>query len=266
MGWVSSNGGRRLRWAWPVLFLCLNPVPPAGGQATVSLAPAVIMASGTYGQSLTQRLTVSNQTGQVFDFQMVAEDIVAQNGKRVFLPAGQADGSIAATAVFVPQEIVAPPNSSESVTVTVTIPPKTAIRAIAAIFRAKSATTPTGGSVGLLASMGTLMTFNLSDNVGLAGDPPEVHLPTATTNLSFDETLTNTGTEPLLPKGVAAILNDAGKLVGKVSFPGGRLLPGEKHLYHAEFTDSLKAGHYRVLCTFEYEHHAEMQQGEFTIP
>ena len=239
--------------------------PPAVAQASLSLTPAVIMAQGTFGQSLTQRLTINNQTSNVFDFQMVAQDIVVRDGKRVFMPAGAMQNSIAATAVFSPREIVAPPNSSASVEVTVTIPPHTDIRAIAAIFRATNGLHSESGHVGLVASMGTLLTFNLSKDVAIKADPIHVNLPTDTTNLSFDQTLQNSGAEPIIPKGVAAILNAQNRLVGKAAFGIQRLLPGEKLVYHAEFSDQLKPGSYHVLCTFQYGDKTESQQTDFMV-
>ena len=238
---------------------------PAAAQASLSLTPAVIMAKGTYGQSLTQRLTINNQSSNVFHFEMLAEDIVVRDGKRVFLPAGEVENSIAATAVFSPKEIIAPPNTSASVEVTVTIPANTKVRAIAAIFHATSGVNPATGSVGLVASMGTLLTFNLSSNVSIESEPVHVVLPTETTNLIFTQDLTNTGTEPVVPKGVVAILGDQGRLVGKAAFETQRLLPAEKLTYHAQYADSLKPGGYHAMCTFEYEGKTETKQIDFTV-
>ena len=238
---------------------------PAHAQASLSLTPAVIMAKGAFGQSLTQKLTINNQTPNIFHFVMMAEDIEVRNGKRVFLPAGEAPNSIAATAVFTPKEIIAPPNTSASVTVTVTIPAGTNIRAIAAVFQATSGINPAKGSVGLVASMGTLLTFNLSSNVSIAADPVQVALPTETTNLAFSQLLTNTGAEPVIPKGVVAILGSNNKLAGKAAFEVQRLLPGEKLTYHAQFADQLKPGAYHALCTFQYEGKTETTPVDFTV-
>jgi hypothetical protein len=248
--------------AFALAAFCASPVQ---AQASLSLTPAVMMASGTFGQSLTQKLTINNNTPNAFTFRMMAEDITVRNGKRVFLPAGELPGSIAATAVFAPEQIVAPPGTSQSVQVTVTIPPKTDIRAIAAIFHAENAVSPTKGSVGLVASMGTLITFNLSNNLAVTPEPIQVALPTPTTNLVFSQTLTNTGTEPVIPKGVAVILGQGGHLVGKATFAQQRLLPGEKLVFRAEYADELRSGTYRVLCTFSYAAHTETQQADFTV-
>jgi hypothetical protein len=261
----STSLGRLFAICAAVAFAALMS-PAADAQTSLSLSPAVIMASGTYGQSMTQTLTINNQTSAVFDFRMLAEDIVVKDGKRVFLPAGQAEGSIAATAVFVPEEIIAPPKTSQSVTVTLTIPAHTDIRAIAAVFHADSAKDPKTGTVGLVASMGTLITFNLGNDLAVTPAPVEVTAPTATTNLTFGETLQNTGSEPVIPKGVAAILNSENHLVGKVPFAQQRLLPGEKLPFRAEFSDQLKPGAYHVMCTFGFAGHTATQQANFNIP
>src|SRR5579859_7154673 len=79
--------------AWP-------PAPPTPQKPTLSLTPAVVMARGSFGQSLTQTLTLTNETNVPFNFVMVAQDVTVKDGKRVFVPAGETKNSIAATAVF----------------------------------------------------------------------------------------------------------------------------------------------------------------------
>src|SRR5215471_5898500 len=78
------------------------PAAPLTGQSglppSISLSPAVIMARGTFGQGLTQTLSLTNNTSAEFAFDMEAEDVLIQNGKRVYVPAGETQNSIAATA------------------------------------------------------------------------------------------------------------------------------------------------------------------------
>src|SRR5260221_1708642 len=80
-----------------------SSAPPPQDSVTappsISLSPAVIMAKGVFGQGLTQELTLTNQTGRDFAFELVAEDVVIKDGKRVFVPAGGTANTIAATAV-----------------------------------------------------------------------------------------------------------------------------------------------------------------------
>ncbi len=239
--------------------------PAAAQSSSLSLTPAVIMAKGTFGQSLTQRLTINNNTPVTFRFDMVAEDVAVKDGKRVFLPAGESPGSIAASAVFSPAEIVAPPHTSATVLMTITLPQKTALRAMVAVFHTKRVIATGQKGVGLTASIGTLVTFNLTDDVAVSIGPLQIHPPTDTTNLSMDSELTNTGTEPVLPKGTAAILNGKGHLVGKAPFTIKRLLPGEKLDFQAEYPGTLPAGTYRALCTFVFGGKTQNVQSDFTI-
>src|ERR1041384_5232350 len=67
----------------------LQPAADPASKPSISLSPAVIMAKGSFGQGLTQTLTLSNQTGRDFAFDLVAEDVVIKDGKRVFVPAGE---------------------------------------------------------------------------------------------------------------------------------------------------------------------------------
>lgn len=244
---------------------CVAILSASAQSSSLSLTPAVIMAKGTFGQSLTQRLTINNNTPATFRFDMVAEDVVVKNGKRVFVPAGESPDSIAASAVFSPKEIVAPPHTSATVLMTVTLPQKTPLRAMVAVFHTKRVITTDQKGVGLTASIGTLITFNLTNDVAVSIGPLQIHPPTDTTNLSMDTDLTNTGTEPALPKGTAAILNSRGHLVGKAPFTIKRLLPGEKLNFHAEYPGTLPAGSYRALCTFVFGGKTQSVQSGFTI-
>lgn len=250
----------------PLLLALAAFLPASLLAASLSLAPAVITAKGNFGQSLTERLSISNQTSNTFYFQMVAQDIVVKDGKRVFVPAGKLDNSIAATAVFSPRQLVVPPNASGFVTVTVTIPQGSPIRAIVAIFRTQRSVAPQPGQLGLTASLGALITFNIGDNMTVVASPLQVSPATSTTNLSFDDALENTGTDPVIPKGVAAILADSGKLVGKANFEAQRLLPGEKLDFHGEYAGQLRSGKYKVLCTFQYAGKTASQEAEFSVP
>ena len=90
------------------------PVQPAD-KPSISLTPAVVMAKGSIGQTLSQTLTLTNQTARDFAFEMVAEDVVIKDGKRVFVTAGETPNSIAASAVFTQKTVLVKPFSSVSV-------------------------------------------------------------------------------------------------------------------------------------------------------
>lgn len=233
------------------------PSAPLTGQSglppSISLSPAVIMARGSYGQGLTQTLTLSNNTSAEFAFELEAQDVVIQEGKRVYVAAGETQNSIAATAVFSQKQVVVKPFSMASVDIRLTIPSETKLRAIVAVFRGTNRLPTSSSAVGMTASLGALITFNLTDNVKLEPETVRVIPATETSNLTISEWVKNVGTEPVVPDGLAVVLNAKGSLVSKMPFQQQRLLPGERLEFSAEYPDQLQPGEYKALCTFQFE-------------
>jgi hypothetical protein len=122
------------------------------------------------------------------------------------------------------------------------------------------------GVVGLGASLGTLTTFSLSTDFRLESGPLEASLQTPEANAILSEELHNTGTEPVVPKGIVVILNASGKRVAKAPFKTQRLLPGERVVFVATNPAQLAPGHYRTLSSFEFERRVFTSAGEFSIP
>jgi len=234
-------------------------------RSSVSLAPAIVMVRCRFSQSDTHTLTLTNQTQQDFAFEMVAEDVVVRDGKRGFVPAGETPGSIAATAVFSEKQVVVKAGQSVSVGVTFTIPPGTLLRAVVALFRGLNDVSSRGPVV-MTASLGALFTFTVSENFQVEGSPILVSEQSATANLGISQILTNTGSEPVIAGGIAAVLNETGTLVGKVPFAEQRLLPGERLLFQTEYPAELKAGRYRVFASFQYEERVITNSTEFRMP
>ena len=232
---------------------------------SLSLSPAVVLARGAFGQSLSQTLTITNDTTNEFTFEMAAQDVIVKDGKRVFVPAGETEHSVATTAVFSQKTVVVKPFTSASVDVRFTIPAETKIRAVVALFRGINRIGSSSGAVGMTASLGTLITFNLTPNVNVNPEPIQVVPGTESANLAVSEWMTNNGTEPILPEGVAAVLNAKGALVGKTTFAVQRLLPGERLEFKAEYPDQLEPGSYKVLCSFQFEGKTLTTDGSFTV-
>lgn len=234
-------------------------------RATIALSPAIIMVRCKPGQGTTQTLTISNQTSADVSFRVETEDVVVTEGTRSFSPAGQIANSIAATSVATPASVVVKPGEDASVQVTFTLPPETSQRAVVTFFRAVLAA-PGNGVIGLGASLGTLITFNLSGDYKLESGPVEASPQTPEANTILCEELHNTGTEPAVPKGIIVILNESGKRVAKAAFKTQRLLPGERVIFAATNPAKLAPGHYRTLSSFEFERRVFTSAGEFTIP
>ena len=248
-------------------FAALAVLPLFAGPSfaqTISLSPAVVELKGTLGQSSTQTLTLTNGMKVAMDFDLVAQDVVIRDGKRVYLDAGAEADSMAATAVFSPARVTVPAGSSKSVMVTVTARPPAAHRAVVALFRGRTRIT-TGGGAGTLGSLGALMTFTLSKDIEITAADLAVVPPSASTLLAFTQSLFNTGAEPAVIKGMAAILDASGRLAGRVTFESTRLLPGERGTMRAEYAGTLAPGAYRGLATLDYEGRAITKSAEFVV-
>ena len=244
-----------------VLARSAEGIPPS-----ISLSPAVVMAKGSFGQGLTQTLTMTNQTSSEMAFQLEAEDVVVKDGKRVFVSAGEVEHSIAASAVFSQSTIVVKPFSSASVDIRLTIPLQTNIRAVVAMFRGTDRFQTSQNSVGMTASLGALLTFNLTENIKVEPEPVQVKPATESANMAISQWITNSGTEPALFDGMAVVLNEKGGLVGKMSFNQQRLLPGERLEFTAEYTGQLQSGNYKALCSYQYEGKILTTDAGFKVP
>lgn len=233
---------------------------------SISLSPAVVMAKGSFSQTLAQTLTLTNQTARDFAFEMVAEDVLIKDGKRVFVPAGETLNSIASSAVFAQKTVLVKPFSSASVDVRLTLPAQTNLRAVVAMFRGTDKLPSSSGAVGMTASLGSLITFNLTDNVKLQPEPVRVTAASESANMKIAQWISNPGTEPVLPEGAAAVLNSSGALVGKAIFDPQRLLPGERLEFSAEYPGDLPPGNYRALCSFQFEGKTLTTEAAFEVP
>jgi len=229
----------------------------------LTLSPAAIMLRGESGQSTTQTLALTNGTSRSMTFALDAQDVVVRDGRREFAPAGRIAGSIAATAVFSRNTITVRPGEREAVHVTLTIPADVQSRAVMILFH--GADRIRNGNMMMTASLGALITFTLSDRAELHADALVVQPQTPTANLSVAQTCTNSGTEPLVAKGMVAILGANGTVQGKAALKPRRLLPGERAQLGTEYAAELAPGHYRVLVTYDYEGGALTQSAEVDV-
>lgn len=222
----------------------------AAEDGSLSLSPAVIMLAGDFGQSTTQTLTLMNGTSRAFSFDLVAQDVVVRDGKRTFVDAGEIAGSIAATAVFSQKHVDVPAGGTVNVTMTVTLPPSTSQRAVVALFRGTNRVM--SGNVPMTASLGSLFTFTMSDAIDMAAAPLIVRPQSAAANLGVKQALTNNGHEPFVAKGVMAVLDQKGTLVGKSELNPHRFLPGESAELGGDYAGELNPGRYTVFVTYDY--------------
>ena len=226
------------------------------------------MLSGQPGQAYRQTLRLTNHTSHDLAFRLEAQDVIAEAGRRSFVAAGERPGSVAATAVFSPKEIVVAPGAVGLADVTLTVPRGTAIRGVAAIFRGQTVVGTQRG-VAMTASLGALITFTLSSDLRIDAETPDVSGQTDARNLALTEWVTNVGSEPVVAGGAAAVLDEAGVLVGKVPVETQRLMPGERLVFRAEYPTLLAPGRYRALLSLEYDDHERKvltRTADFAVP
>lgn len=251
----------RMRILFTVLLLASVPAARAG---TISISPAVITLGGKFGQSATQKVSLTNGTNQPLEFVLEAHDIIVRDGKRVFVPAGRQTDGIAASAVFSQRQVTVPPGQSRGVDVTVTVPPRTDQRAVVVYFRGTSIIQAKGAKT--TASLGSLLTFTLSDQTSVASRELVVKPQTSRSNTSFSQELTNDGTEPLVITGAAVVVDRQGRLLGRADFQPQRLLPGETGTVHTDFPAELERGSYRAVSTLAFERKTLTKAAEFRVP
>jgi hypothetical protein len=246
------------------------PTTPADDEsgmarASIALSPAVIMVRCKPGQSTTQTLTIVNHTASEVRFNLATEDVVVRDGRRSYWPAGRIANGIASSSVASPSSVAVKAGEEASVQITLTLPSETAQRAVVTFFRG-GVVGAGNGAIGLSASLGTLITFNASSDYEVEAGPVQASLQTPAANLILSKELRNRGSEPVIPKGVIAILNASGKRVAKAPFSPQRLLPGERLIFAATNPAQLAPGHYRTVSSFEFEGKVLTSAGEFTIP
>lgn len=231
-----------------VFLLLMAGVVPVRAQS-ITLSPAVVPLGGQPGQSVEYGLSLRNDSSEAMEFVLEARDVVVRDGQRVFVAAGELPGSIAASAVFPVERVRVAAGGTASARVTLTLPPAPAARAVVVLFRATHAVA--SGDRRALMSLGTLFTFTLSDNVSIASEGLEITPPTPSADLQLRLALANVGAEPAIPQGVAALLDDAGSLIGRIPLPARRLLPGERATLVADYAGELDPGDYRVVVTLD---------------
>jgi hypothetical protein len=245
------------------LMACFNAAT-ARGESLLSISPAALSLKGHGGQSITQKFKLSNLTESPYAFRIDVTDVRVEGGKRIFIPAGQSTGSIAALAVVPISYVELKPGESTLVPVTFSLPVETDLRAVAVFFRGQPTVSLPGPRVRM--NLGAVVDFSISDNIELKLSPPQVAPQTSSSSTMFTEDLANVGFEPVIVRGVAAIVSQPGKLVGKAMFEQKRLLPGERNVLHATYAGTLPPGKYRVFCSMEYAGQISTRTAELVIP
>lgn len=243
------------------IVLLLSSLAPANAQgASVAVTPAYIDAQVKRGTAYSKTFTITNGTKARLLFNCsVADYWYDEQNKRVEGRPGSFPRSASSWLQFSPPELVVEPNSSASVKLIITVPLGAAGGYYAApIFEAKPAPSEhSGNSVRAFVGIsihGVLMltTADAAEyNVEIMGGG--ILPPTASSELELLLDVRNRGTAHARVRGVYAILDAAGRFVGRGKMKDKNLMPGQRGPYKSSWSGALVPGRYIAVATLSYD-------------
>ena len=227
---------------------------------SVGISPASIDANVKRGSSYTQDFTITNSSGTRLRFRCSTEDMwFDEQGKRLEGRSGTLPRSASLWTQFSAAEIIIESRSSAVVKAVITIP-KDASGSFytVPVFEGMPAA-PAGAKTGTAtATIGIrfrgLMMFTTVEgseyNVEVMGG--KITPPSASTELLMSLDLRNRGTAHAKIRGAYAILNAAGKLVGRGIIEEERYMPTQRKNINSLWSGELPPGNYTSLVTLSY--------------
>lgn len=237
----------------------------AAETGSISVSPAALSLKGAVGATASQTFEISNQTKSPYNVTIDVSDVFVQQGRRVFVPANRSSVTAAAMVILGEKQLTLAPGEHRKVPVTFVMPAESRSRAVAVFFHAVPLTVAEHQPQVRL-NLGAVVDYALSNELQLDVRKLTVEPQTNTTNTAVSEELANIGPEPLIARGVIAIISRNGALVGKASFQPRRYLPGEDNDIRAEFPGALPSGAYRVLSTIEFGGQTLTRSTEMVVP
>jgi hypothetical protein len=233
--------------------------------ASVAISPASIDAKVKPGVAYTQNFTITNNTNTRLRFRCALEDMwYDEKNKRLTGRAGTLPRSASLWTQFSPSEIIVEPNSSAVVKAVITVPPSATGSfnavpvfeglpvekpAAVSVVKTNSATANIGIKFRGLILLTT--TEGAEYNVEIMGG--RIEPPTAAAELEINLDLRNRGTAHARVRGAFAVLDAAGKLVGRGSINEKRYLPTQRDFLKGGWSGELAPGNYICVITLSYD-------------
>ena len=237
----------------------LTPVADPNAKQSLGLTPALVDANVKRGLTYTQNFTVVNNTNNRLRFHCSVSDYwYDEHNGRVLGRPGTLPRSASLWVQFAPNEVVVEPRSSATIRAIISVP-KDAAGGYYTIpfFEGEPAEKPTGEKAAAsfavrLGGLLMLATEGASEyNVEVKGS--KVLPPTGSSELELQLDIHNEGTAHIRVRGMFAILDSTGKLVGRGRNEEKTFLPGQHDIYKAPWGDDLPPGHYIALVTLTYD-------------
>jgi hypothetical protein len=240
-----------------VLFL-LTGAPIHAQKQSLGLTPALVDANVKPGLTYTQNFTVVNNTTTRLRFHCSVSDYwYDEHNARLSGRPGTLPRSASLWIQFAPEDVLVEPNTSTTIKAIISVP-KDASGGYYTIpfFEGEPAEKPDlkAGSTFAVRLGGLLMlaTEGKSEyNVEVKSG--KVQPPTGSSELEIQLDIQNHGTSHVRLRGMFAILDSTGKLVGRGRNEEKTYLPGQRDFYKAPWGDDLAPGHYTAVVTLTYD-------------
>ena len=242
-----------------VLFLLTGGRAQAQRQS-LGLTPALVDANVKRGLTYTQNFTVVNNTTTRLRFHCSVSDYWydEHNNSRLLGRPGTLPRSASLWVQFAPEEVLVEPNTSSTIKAVISVP-KDASGGYYTIpfFEGEPAEKPNDQKAGAnfavrLGGLLMLATEGASD-YSVEVKSGKVLPPSGSSELEIQLDIHNHGTSHVRLRGMFAILDSTGKLVGRGRNEEKTYLPGQRDLYKAPWGDELPPGHYTAVVTLTYD-------------
>ena len=240
-------------------FILLTGAKTYAQQQSLGLTPALVDANVKRGLTYTQNFTVVNNTTTRLRFHCSVSDYWydEHNSKLLGRP-GTLPRSASLWVQFAPEEVIVEPNNSTTIRAIISVP-KDAAGGYYTIpfFEGEPVEKPTEQKAGAnfavrLGGLLMLATEGASD-YSVEIKSGKVQPPSGSSELEIQLDIHNQGSSHVRLRGMFAILDSAGKLVGRGRNEEKAYLPGQRDTYKAAWGDELPLGHYTAVVTLTYD-------------
>ncbi|OLE55444.1 MAG: hypothetical protein AUG51_03010 [Acidobacteria bacterium 13_1_20CM_3_53_8] len=231
---------------------------------SLGLTPAMIDAKVKRGSTYTQAFTLSNGSNARLRVHCSVSDYwYGEHNERLMGRPGTLPRSASLWVQFTPSEIVVEPHASATIKAIITVP----LTAAGGYYTAPLFETDAVDSPALAAQLpGTtratirvrfqgLILLTTEDateyNVEIMGG--RVAPPTDSSPLEMQLDVRNRGTAHARVRGLFALFDEAGRLMGRGRIDEKRYMPGQRDLFRGTWAGTLPPGHYTAVVTLSYD-------------
>ena len=232
---------------------------------SLGITPALVVAKIEAGKTFTQSFTLANSSDTYVRFRCSLGDYWYDTKYApVMAQLGTQERTASPWIQFVPAEIIIPPQSSAVVKAIISVPNNAAGGYYAMpFFEGEAVEKPTDPNSTIEAkaissiaiSIGGLIVLSTekNSNYDIEITKSKVLPPTDVSELELSLDFINRGNVHAFIKGVFAILNEKGDLVGQGKVEDRMILPGQHRSVFGHWSGTLPAGNYTILSTISYE-------------